>query len=200
MFDTILSWSFRLLIMGLCVLWWHRCHKYAWPKIAAIATSILMFFGMAIGEAYYLKTGKLPWFFGFEEDFLLRTDGGPAFFLILAGIVMWVLVAWLLPKFSTWWNAQKYAPGSIDKMTICGIGLVLLLFVSGSASASLCRSYGYTWGTHIVSLGGNLLSEASEVGLTENDRMQEEADAMYEKAHRSAPVKEHRNTSNGPRR
>lgn len=200
MIDAILHWSFRLLIMGLFILWWHRCYKYAWTKIAAIVTSVLMFFGMAIGEGYYLKTGKLPWFFGLEGKFAERNDAGAAFFLILLGVGAWFLAAWLLPKFANWWNAQKYAPGSITKMSICGIGLVLLLFISGNASANICRSYGFTWGIHVVSLGGNICAEASELGLSENDNMQDDFDNMRTKAVRKAPVREHRFTSNGPGR
>lgn len=199
MLEAILNWSFRLLIMGLCILWWHRCHKYAWPKITAVVTTIIMFFGMAVFEGYYLKTGKLPWFFGLEGKFAERHDAGPAFFLILLGIATWFLVAWLLPKFSTWWNAQKYTPGSITKMSICGIGLMLLIFVSGNASANVCHSYGYAWGTEIVSLGGNICADASELGLSENDRMQNEFDESLAKTERRAPVQEHRHTSSRSR-
>lgn len=195
--DTILDWSFRLLMMGLFILWWHRCHKYGWTKINALVTSILACFGAAIGEGYYLKTGKLPWFFGAEETFAGRDDGAAAFFLVLLGIITYVAVVWLLPKFANWWNSAKYAPGSITKVSISGIGLVILLFVCGNASANLCRSYGYTWGIQVVSLGGNICAEASEIGLTENDRMQEDFDEMGSRAQRRAPIKEHRNTRNG---
>lgn len=197
MFDTILNWSFRLLLMGVCVLWWHRCYKYNWPKIAAIVATLLMFFAWAIGEGYYLYTGKLPWFFGLEKTFAARDDGGAAFFLILLGIIAWMLTAWLLPKCATRWSNSKWLPGKISPMSLSGIGLVMLLFVSVNVSANICHSYGYTWGLQIVSFGGNICAEASEIGLTENDKMQDDIDQARAKAQRKAPIREHRNTTNG---
>ena len=65
-------------------------------------------------------------------------------------------------------------PGSITKISICGVGLVLLLLTTGNASAYLCHSVGCTWGTNFVSLGGNTIADAAEICMSENDKMQQE--------------------------
>ncbi|MEK7640275.1 MAG: hypothetical protein AAB424_04010 [Patescibacteria group bacterium] len=158
---------------------------------------MLMIFGMALYEAYYVKNQKLPWFFGLEDDLAKYDHFGPAAFFLLCGIVAATLAFWLLPKFSKWWNEKKYMPGSITKMSLCGLGLVLLIFTMGNFSSSVCRTYGYTWGTNAVSLGGNTMADVAEIAQSENDKQQEEMDAMRAKTKRLAPEGKHRHTNSG---
>lgn len=195
MLESIIGRSFQLLVMLAFIYWWHKCYKNGWTKISVFVTGVLMFFGMAIYEGYYLQTGNLPWFFGLEKTFANHTDGGPAFFLIICGILAGTLAFWLMPKFAKWWNEKGYMPGSITKISICGVGLVLLLLTTGNASAYLCHSYGYTWGMNFVSLGGNTVADAAEIGMSENDKMQTEFDEARSKTQRRAPVEEHRHTN-----
>ncbi|MEK7632056.1 MAG: hypothetical protein AAB445_04325 [Patescibacteria group bacterium] len=195
--DTLFNWAFRLFIMALLMMWWYRSTKNGKKTGPLFCGTLLVFFAWSIGEGYYLKTGKLPWLFGLEEKIAERTDAGAAFAFIVAGMILWWLTYWILPKVTNWWNNSKLVPGHVNNMTFPALGLTLLLTISPMTSAILCHGYGITWGMHVVSLGGNICAEASELGLSENDRMQDEIDEATEKAQRRAPVREHRNTTNG---
>lgn len=195
--NALLDWSVRLLILTLCIYWWHRTQKYGAFRWGALAASMIVAFGMALGEGYFLLTGKLPWFFGLEQIFSARDDAGPAALLVISGIVMWWFTSWILskPTISDWWNRSSWVPGKISRISISGIGLALTVFIASQASANLCKSHGFTWGMNVVAMGGNIAADAAELGQGENDKLQDDLDKARLKTKRKDPV-QHRNTGN----